>query len=116
LCIEIVVGPHAEEETIFNFVLSCGPYTLFAYSWPGRHPGSTVWNGLHYILHKPPFHTATLLDDNYKIDFEKVTMLADHIPVLVATKPLTSEEDEWVEMKCCELLMFDKGMTYQPCA
>jgi glutamine amidotransferase len=38
LCCEIVRGN--ESETIFNFLLGCGQFTMFAFSWPGSRPGS----------------------------------------------------------------------------
>ena len=40
--------------TILNFLLGCGTYTLFAYYWPGYQPGSSVWNGLHFVVRLPP--------------------------------------------------------------
>lgn len=109
LCEEIILG-HAED-TIFNFLLGCGQYTLFAYSWPGKRPGSDVWNGLHYIVRQPPFTTARLLDVDYAIDFSTVTTLQDRVAV-IATKPLT-EESGWIEFRRGELLMFDKGLPYR---
>jgi predicted glutamine amidotransferase len=109
LCAEIVQGH--PETTIFNFLLGCGQYTLFAFSWPGRRGNSTVWNGLHYIIREPPFSTAKLLDTDYEIDFRRVTTPADRVAV-ITTKPLT-EEPGWTEFKRGELLMFDKGLPYR---
>jgi glutamine amidotransferase len=112
LCDEIITDHH--EETIFNFLLGCGPYTLFAYSWPGSRPGSKVWNGLWYIVREPPFETAKLIDVDYSIDFAKVTTPSDRVAV-ITTKPLTNEKG-WKEFKRGELLMFDKGLPYsKPC-
>lgn len=112
LCDEIVSEQH--DETIFNFLLGCGEYTLFAYSWPGRRPGSAVWNGLYYIVREPPFQTAKLIDVDYSIDFDKVNMPTDRVAV-ITTQPLTSEEG-WKEFQRGELLMFDKGLPYSaPC-
>lgn len=112
LCDEIIAEQH--DEIIFNFLLGCGEYTLFAYSWPGRRPGSSVWNGLYYIVREPPFKTANLIDVDYSIDFAKVTTPTDRVAV-ITTKPLTSE-DGWKEFKRGELLMFDKGLPYSaPC-
>ena len=108
LCNEITEGH--PEETIFNFLLGCGQYTLFAYSWPGRRPGSKVWNGLHYIVREPPFSTAKLVDEDYTIDFAAVTTPKDRVAV-ITTKPLTCEEG-WTEFKRGELLMFDHGLPY----
>lgn len=98
-------------ETIFNFLLGCGQYTLFAYSWPGKRPGSKVWNGLHYIVREPPFSTAKLLDVDYTIDFSAVTDATDRVAV-ITTKPLT-EEAGWTEFRRGELIMFDKGLPYR---
>ncbi|KAI2494092.1 glutamine amidotransferase [Fragilaria crotonensis] len=108
VCDEIVAGH--DSDTIFNFLLGCGQYTLFAYSWPGRRPGSKVWNGLWYIIREPPFSTAQLVDCDYSIDFAQVTNPGDRVAV-IATKPLTSEEG-WREFQRGELLMFDHGLPY----
>ena len=109
LCNEILAD--RMHETIFNFLLGCGQYTMFAYSWPGARPGSQVWNGLHYIVREPPFTTAKLLDVDYAIDFSKVTVPDDCVAV-ITTKPLT-EEPGWVEFKPGELIMFNKGKPYR---
>jgi predicted glutamine amidotransferase len=109
LCEQIIEGH--PEETIFNFLLGAGQYTLFAYSWPGKRPGSKVWNGLHYIVRQPPFSTAKLLDVDYSIDFRNHTTAADRVAV-ITTKPLT-EEPGWTEFQRGELLLFDKGLPYR---
>lgn len=109
ICREIIKGD--EESTIFNFLLGCGEYTLFAYSWPGRRPGSKVWNGLHYLIRSTPFQSASLIDVDYSIDFAEVTTPSDRVAV-ITTKPLTTEEG-WTEFKRGELLMFDKGLPYK---
>lgn len=108
LCDEIIGEQH--DETIFNFLLGCGEYTQFAYSWPGQRPGSNVWNGLYYIVREPPFDTATLIDVDYSIDFAKVTNANDRVAV-ITTKPLTNEPG-WTEFKRGELLMFNNGIPY----
>jgi Glutamine amidotransferases class-II len=109
LCDEILEG--CANDTIFNFLLTCGQYTMFAYSWPGKRPGSSVWNGLHYIVREPPFAHAKLLDVDYSIDFSTVTTSTDRVAV-ITTKPLT-EEEGWTEFRPGELLMFDKGKPYR---
>lgn len=106
---EEIIKDHTHN-TIFNFLLGCGQYTMFAYSWPGARPGSEVWNGLHYIIREPPFSTAKLLDVDYTIDFRTVTTPQDRVAV-ITTKPLT-EEAGWREMKRGELLMFNRGKLY----
>eukprot|EP00547_Thalassionema_nitzschioides_P002846 CAMPEP_0194223910 /NCGR_PEP_ID=MMETSP0156-20130528/36211_1 /TAXON_ID=33649 /ORGANISM="Thalassionema nitzschioides, Strain L26-B" /LENGTH=221 /DNA_ID=CAMNT_0038955231 /DNA_START=313 /DNA_END=975 /DNA_ORIENTATION=+ len=105
LCEEIILG--RDDDTIFNFVLGCGPYTSFAYSWPGSRPGSKVWNGLHYLTREAPFSTAKLIDCEHSIDFAQFTTPGDRVSV-ITTKPLTDEKG-WKEFQRGELLMFDKG-------
>jgi len=109
ICQEIIEGD--EETTIFNFLLGCGKFTTFAYSWPGRRPGSKVWNGLYYLVREPPFSEAHLIDVDYKLDFSKVTTPNDRVAV-ITTKPLTNEEG-WKEFQRGQLLMFDKGLPYK---
>ena len=108
LCAEIVSGE--EDTTILNFLLGCGPYTLFAYSWPGARPGSSIWNGLYYTIRRPPFSTASLVDCDYAVDFSTVTTAADRVAV-IATAPLTTDE-EWKEFKRGQLLLFENGWGY----
>jgi len=63
LCREAV--DYDPDGTILNFLLTCGPHTLWVYSWPGQRPGSDVWNGLHYTVR----HNSTnLSDDDYSFD------------------------------------------------
>lgn len=108
LCREIVT--HDEEETILNFLLTCGPHVQWVYSWPGARPGSNVWNGLHYTVREPPFQKCTLRDLDVHIDFSQVTSPDDRVAV-IATKPLTQNE-EWIEMKRGELILFDEGIPH----
>jgi predicted TPR repeat methyltransferase len=108
LCAQIVQGH--EDETILNFLLGCGQYTLFAYSWPGARPGSKVWNGLYYTTRKPPFARAQLADCDYAVDFSTCTKPNDRVAV-IATAPLTVDE-EWIEFKRGELKMFDNGLAF----
>ena len=69
----------------------------FAYSWPGKRPGSDVWNGLHYVVREAPFSTARLSDCDYEVDFSEVAREGDRVAV-IATKPLTVDED-WIELE-----------------
>ena len=108
LCCEIVRGQ--EDKTIFNFLLGCGQFTMFAFSWPGSRDGSTVWNGLHYLVRWPPFSTAELTDVDYAVDFSETNGATDRVAI-IATKPLTTNE-KWKEFKKGELLMFDNGLPY----
>jgi len=107
LCCEIV---NVDNDVILNFLLGCGQYTQFAFSWPGSRPGSKVWNGLHYTLRRPPFTSVRLTDLDCSIDFSKTNGINDRMAV-IATKPLTMNEN-WIEMKRGELIMFDKGLPY----
>ena len=108
LCSEIVRGH--EDETIFNFLLGCGQFTMFAFSWPGSRKGSQVWNGLHYLVRWPPFSQAVLKDVDYAVDFNETNGEHDRVAI-IATKPLTTNEN-WKEFKRGQLLMFDKGLPY----
>lgn len=108
LCCEIVRG--RERETIFNFLLGCGQFTMFAFSWPGSREGSTVWNGLHYLVRYPPFTRAKLKDVDYAVDFNETNDENDRVAI-ITTKPLTHGEN-WKEMGRGQLLMFDKGLPY----
>jgi len=103
---EIVV--HDPDGTIFNFLLTCGQYTQFAYSWPGSRPGSKVWNGLYYTVRQHPFTQHCQLQDiDYSVDFSVLTTDQDRVAV-IATAPLTYEE-EWIEFERGQLILFDDG-------
>ncbi|KAL3898992.1 MAG: hypothetical protein SGARI_006558 [Bacillariaceae sp.] len=105
LCDEIVQDD--PELTIMNFLLTCGPNTLWVYSWPGARPGSKVWNGLHYTTRNAPFQQTHLCDMDYTVDFSTHTAANDRVSV-IATQPLTDDE-EWIELKKGELVVFDEG-------
>lgn len=109
LCHEITTSLPSST-TILNFLLTCGPHVLFAYSWPGARPGSNVWNGLHYTVREPPFDKAVLRDLDVTVDFSTLTTEKDRVAV-IATKPLTQNE-EWIEMKRGELILFDEGIPH----
>ncbi len=108
LVCEIVQGH--EKSTILNFLLGCGQYTMFAFSWPGAREGSAVWNGLHYLVRSTPFKTARLKDEDYSVDFNQTNTANDRVAI-IATKPLTANE-EWKEFGRGQLLMFDAGLPY----
>lgn len=105
LCNEIINDD--PQETILNFLLTCGPNTLWVYSWPGSRPGSNVWNGLHYTMRQYPFSRSHLCDVDYAVDFSTRTTKDDCVSV-IATKPLTDDE-EWIELSKGELIVFDQG-------
>lgn len=111
LCNEVVaLDSQYDGTTIFNFLLGCGPHLQFAYSWPGSREGSKVWNGLHYLVREPPFGSAHLSDCDYSINFATVTKDDDRVAV-IATSPLTDDED-WVEVKKGQLILFDDGLPH----
>jgi glutamine amidotransferase len=98
------------DRTILNCLLGCGQYVQFAYSWPGKRPGSNVWNGLHYVVREPPFKRATLCDCDYEVDFSQLADNDSRVAV-ITTKPLTINE-EWVEFEKGQLILFDAGLPH----
>jgi hypothetical protein len=109
LCGEIVAQD--PEGTILNFLLTCGPYTQWVYSWPGSRPGSTVWNGLYHTTRAFPFTKVCLSDMDLSVDFGMVTKPDDCVSV-IATSPLTNDE-EWTEIAHGELIVFDQGRPFR---
>ena len=81
---------------VFNMMLTDGE-SLFCYC-------ST---NLYWITRRAPFNTATLLDKNMGIDFQKVTTDNDVVTV-IATQPLTQDE-AWQQMQTNELAVFQAG-------
>ncbi len=80
----------------FNFLLG-----------DGKHLYARCATKLHYIVRKAPFSTATLADDEVRVDFAAVTTPRDRV-VVVATQPLTRDET-WNEGKPGELWVFSRG-------
>ena len=74
LTLFIIVLVAAASTTVLNFLLGSGWHTLFTYSWPGSRPGSSVWNGLHYMVLRPPFSTASLSDVDCTVNFARETL------------------------------------------
>ena len=105
LCLEIV--EYDKEHTILNFLLTCGPHTLLVFSWPGRRPGSKVWNGLHYTVRSQSTHLG---DSDYSVEMSVPGSAADSV-CIVATKPVTNDE-EWIELKAGELILLDNGLPH----
>lgn len=121
LCDEIIA--YDPKGTILNFLLACGPYALWVYSWPGRRPGSQTWNGLYYTVRS---RSTCLGDDDYAVTVSipensiigggenpNFMEIADETTrkrqiCIVATTPLTNDE-EWIELKPRELILFDEG-------
>ncbi len=80
----------------FNFLL-CDARSLFAY----------CSKKLVYIVRKEPFARAALADDDFEIDFSKVTTPHDQVAV-VATRPLTRNE-EWTPVPTNALVVLADG-------
>lgn len=114
------------EGDIFNFILLSGPNTLFAYSWPGKRPTSTVWNGLYYLvceLSSSP-SLVKMEDEDYSVQLPSTADTSCNTKTdnrldpskrmaIIATKPLRIDsisDSNWIEMKPRELLMFDRGV------
>ncbi|GMH52787.1 hypothetical protein TrST_g13556 [Triparma strigata] len=98
-------------QPIFNFLMTCGEGLQFAFCYPGKRPNSECWNSLHYITRRAPFKKARLVDNpEIEVDFAAVTDPNDVVSV-IATQPLTAEDD-WIEMKKEELLMFEYGQPF----
>jgi predicted glutamine amidotransferase len=83
ICLDICTQ---QEGTILNFLLGFGE-VLFGFSWPGKRPGSHVWNSLHYTLQQ---------DGNAQA-------------AIITTKPLTEAAEEWIEFQKGDLLLFVNG-------
>jgi glutamine amidotransferase len=103
LCQEIV--DYDPKGTILNFLMTCGPHVLWVYSWPGRRPGSEVWNGLHYTVRS---NSTFMHDQDLSVDVS-LAGRADDSVAIVATAPLTDDE-EWIELKPGELILLDEGI------
>jgi glutamine amidotransferase len=80
----------------FNFLLGDGKQ-LFA----------RCATKLCYLVRKAPFKTATLADEDVKIDFATVTTPKDRVAI-VATAPLTRDET-WTIGKPGEMWVFRRG-------
>lgn len=81
---------------VFNMLLSNGEY-VFAYC-------ST---NLYWILRKPPFGKAKLIDEDMEIDFQQHTNAHD-VVTIIATQPLTSNE-KWNKLQSGEAILFKHG-------
>jgi predicted glutamine amidotransferase len=80
----------------FNITISDGSF-IFAYC-------ST---SLSYLIRKPPFCRASLIDTDLCIDFDRLNTDMDQM-ALITTKPLTSDEN-WTPFLPGESLMFIDG-------
>jgi glutamine amidotransferase len=127
LCDEII--EYDPQGTILNFLLACGPHALWVYSFPGKRPGSSTWNGLHYTVRS---RSTCLGDEDYAVTVSipgnstngcetssflngfannnDETFRSRQI-CIVATTPLTNDE-EWIELKPRESILFDEGLPH----
>ena len=80
----------------FNFMLSTGQ-ALWAF----------CTTNLTYLVRQPPFHKATLRDQDVSVDFAELNCNKDRTAVIV-TQPLTTDE-AWVTFKPYELIVFESG-------
>lgn len=86
---------------IFNFLLS-DSRCLYAYC-------ST---SLCWLTRRAPFGEARLIDEDMTVDFKQVTT-ANDIVTVIATRPLTDNED-WHIMQPGQLTVFRKGLVVYP--
>ena len=84
----------------FNYLLSNGE-ALFAH----------CATNLAYIERRAPFTTAHLVDEDYEVDFSRLTTPADRVTV-IATLPLTDNET-WTGVEPGQLLVFREGALAQ---
>jgi glutamine amidotransferase len=88
--------PHIAKHGTFNFLLSNGE-ALWAHA-------ST---SLYHVTRQYPFSTATLKDDDLRINFAEHAKPNDRVSVVVTT-PLTTDE-AWVAFEAGELKAFVNG-------
>ncbi len=91
------VGGELGRDGTFNFLLG-----------DGRHLYARCATKLCYLIRKAPFGTASLADDDVRVDFSTVTTPKDRVAV-VATAPLTTNET-WTHGRPGELWVFDGGV------
>ncbi len=89
--------PQIRKFGTFNFLLSNGE-ALWAHC-------STR---LHYLVRQHPFHQATLMDQDWTVDFAQINQPGDRAAVIV-TQPLTRDES-WIAFEPDELKVFVDGL------
>jgi len=89
-------GEQIRQLGVFNFMLTEGNY-LFAF----------CSNNLHWITRRAPFGKATLIDNDWEIDFKQETSETDVVSV-IATQPLTCNES-WHKLQPGELIVLHQG-------
>lgn len=98
ICLDIVLH---EDGVILNFILGVGEH-IFAYSWPGKRPGSSTWNGLYYMIKAEEGNEVN--DPAMRLCDVNVAQVA-----VIATEPLGNEIDLWTEFNKGDLLLFSNG-------
>ena len=88
--------PHLHKHGTFNMLLSNGK-ALWAHA--STH--------LHWIVRRHPFQSASLKDDDVRVDFARATTPDDRVAV-IATEPLTADET-WTAFSSGELRVFVDG-------
>jgi glutamine amidotransferase len=111
LCAEIIYKNGQQQDcdgggVILNFLLSVGEH-IFAYSWPGKRPGSKTWNGLYYML--KPLKEDDDDDFNNRYDSDDSSDDETTQVAVIATKPLGPNVSLWKEFKRGDLLLFSNG-------
>ena len=82
----------------FNFLMSDGEY-LFAHTTDGN---------LHYLIRHPPHKgIVRLRDEDFEVSLEEMKKMDEYV-VLLATRPLTRNED-WVKLKRRKIYVFRDG-------
>ena len=89
--------PQIRQFGTFNFLLSNGE-ALWAHC-------STK---LYYLVRQHPFHQATLMDQDWTVDFAQLNQPGERAAVIV-TQPLTKNED-WIAFEPNELKVFVDGL------
>ena len=89
--------PQIRQFGSFNFLLSNGE-ALWAHC-------STK---LYYLVRQHPFHQATLMDQDWTVDFAQLNQPGERAAVIV-TQPLTKDE-QWIAFEPNELKVFVDGL------
>ena len=88
--------PQISQFGTFNFLLSNGE-ALWAH----------CTTKLHYLIRQHPFSQATLMDQDWTVNFADLNKPGDRVAVIVTT-PLTSNE-EWTAFEPGQLMVFTDG-------
>ena len=106
---EIGLDDHAALESVLNGFNQLGTMnllfadgeTLYCYKDRGGH------NGLNLVERSAPFKSASLKDEDWKVDFHEEKE-PDQRGFVIASHPLTADED-WIDLPRGALLAFREG-------